>query len=221
MQWIDLRDEMADTDQNLHFQAAAGRAELYRILVRLLSWPDDSVDRVVQSGELDRAIRDLLACMPHMPSRRCGDPSDESVKLQSEFMRLFELSIKGTPCVLYGGMYADNRRAVMEELLRYYRHFGLSVDGAAEKDLPDSIPTVLEFMQFLCVMESRAGSPEEARVPRKVQKDVLERHLTRWSPQLRERLSEMNPARIYRDTIELLDEYCRAELNQLAVKVIH
>ncbi|MBD3646852.1 MAG: molecular chaperone TorD family protein [Pseudomonadales bacterium] len=212
---------MADFDQDLHFRSAPERGELYRILVRLLTYPDENVTRAVQTGELDHAIQNLLKSVPHGLTWRCGGLWDDNVKLQSEFMRLFELSVKGTPCVLYGGVYADNRRAVMEELLRYYRHFGLSVDGAPEKDLPDSIPTVLEFMQFLCVMESRAESPEIATVPRKVQKDLLERHLTRWSPLLRERMSHMNPVRVYRDTIEFLDAWCQAELNQLAVNRIH
>ena len=43
----------------------------------------------------------------------------------------------------------------MEDLLRFYRHFGLSVVHAEDRDLPDSVPTVLEFLGYL--VDARAG----------------------------------------------------------------
>ena len=103
----------------------------------------------------------------------------------------------------------------MQELLRYYRHFGLTVDGAQVKDLPDSIPTVLQFMQFLCIVESKALSAAERAVPRAAQRDLLSRHLTQWTPKIAERVGAMVAPPVYASTVELMNAFCTAELAQL------
>lgn len=204
---------MASLDQNSHFQAAPVRGEVYRYLARLLTFPDDELKMLATSGELDARLADALAHIPY-GVRWCTHIDRAGAELEREFMRLFELPVGGHPCSLYGGMYGGNRRSTMEELLRYYRHFGLSVEGAAEKDLPDSIPTVLEFMQFLCLMETRAACLDSAKTPRAAQKDLLGRHLTHWTPLICQRLRDMNPAPIYRDAAAVLNDFCVAELTQ-------
>jgi DMSO reductase family type II enzyme chaperone len=133
----------------------------------------------------------------------------------SEYMRLFELPVDGQPCPLYGGIYASSRREVMEELLRYYHFFGLTTHGADQGDLPDSIPTLLEFMQFLALRESVSGDVATAR---NAQKDLLERHLTRWIPAIITPLRERKPLVFYSDVLNLLNRFVSLELQALATE---
>lgn len=204
---------------DVHFRAAATRCEVYGVLTRLLTFPDQELENAIRSGELDQTVGRLLSDMPY--SFACAREfdrghADDAATLERDFMHLFELPVNGQPCSLYGGVHEGNRHTVMEELLRYYRHFGLSVARAPEKDLPDSVPTVLEFMQFLCLLESQASSPDTAYTPRTAQKDVLARHLSRWAPRLCEQIKLRNPSRLYENTLALMNEMCTLELEQLS-----
>lgn len=136
--------------------------------------------------------------------------------IESEYIRLFDLPVDGPPCPLYGGLLGGDRRQVMEELLRLYRHFGLSTADAEVRDLPDSIPTVLEFLQFLTQREESASNLNEAKPFRTAQRDLLERHLTRWIPKIIEKLETREPNPIYLASMLLTDEFSRCELQQLS-----
>lgn len=140
----------------------------------------------------------------------------ESVdNMESEYIRLFDLPVDGPPCPLYGGLFGGDRRQVMEELLRLYRHFGLSTVDAKERDLPDSIPTVLEFLQFLTHREASASNLSDASPFRTAQRDLLERHLTRWIPKITEQLKLRKPIALYRVSMTLTGEFASSELHQL------
>jgi DMSO reductase family type II enzyme chaperone len=100
-------------------------------------------------------------------------------------VRLFDVGVPRPPCPLYGGLYLGSRRAVMEEVTRFYNHFGLSLGGES-RELPDHITTELEFMHFLTFQEVSALQREKERGPYlRAQRDFLQRHLARWVPQVR------------------------------------
>jgi DMSO reductase family type II enzyme chaperone len=86
---------------------------------------------------------------------------------------------------------------IMEELVRFYEHFGLQPDPG---DQPDHLCAELEFMHYLAFKEAAAlskGGPAEAFVL--AQRDFLERHLCRWLPRLRQRLETLEPGRVSAD----------------------
>ena len=201
-----------------HHQIALQRSALYQHLAEMLTYPSESLLQSCRTGDRDNKISELLSDFPYelsWPGDTCA--ADEAVsKLPSEYMRVFELPIDGQPCALYGGVHTGNRREVMEELLRYYRLFGLSVDKALNEDLPDSIPTLLEFFQFLTHKESGATDADEVASVRLVQKDILERHLTKWIPAIQSQLNQRKPPAFYRSSIDLLNEFTVGELGQLA-----
>jgi len=201
-----------------HVHAAAQRGAVYGLLERLLTYPDAALPDEARCGELDQLVGRLLADLPYAPPTLPAPDwrPDDTVNLESEFIRLFELPVDGQPCVLYGGMHTSNRQSVMQELLRYYRHFGLSVDGAQDKDLPDSIPTVLEFMQYLCMLESQGANTGASGAPRAAQRDLLARHLVQWCPGISAHIDRMKPARPYANAVSLLEQFCRLELDHLA-----
>jgi DMSO reductase family type II enzyme chaperone len=201
----------------IHHQIALQRSSLYWHLAEMLTYPSESLLQSCRNGGRDKAIAELLQGFPYDLSWQtdtcCAD--DVVSTLPSEYMRVFELPIDGQPCALYGGVYTGNRREVMEELLRYYRFFGLSTDKAANEDLPDSIPTILEFFQFLTHKEAGAADNDEVASVRLVQKDILKRHLTNWIPAIKSQLAQRKPPAFYQNTIDLLNQFTLAELGQL------
>ncbi|MDK1024530.1 MAG: molecular chaperone TorD family protein [Gammaproteobacteria bacterium] len=204
----------------IHHQAALLRSTLYHHLAEMLTYPSANLLRSCQAGDQDRNILEVLRQLPYeLPWTLDTCSTDKIVlKLASEYMRVFELPIDGQPCALYGGVYTGNRREVMEELLRYYRFFGLSTNQAKDGDLPDSIPTLLEFFQFLTHKEAGAGDADEVLSIRLVQKDLLERHLTRWVPAIKSQIEQRKAPAFYRSTVNLLNEFTSAELGRLAAQ---
>lgn len=196
-------------DVAAHIQAAPQRAGVYDVLGSLLEFPEDDFE----PGDALTDLRTHIAGLPY----RIDDPADANDiasvhHLKREYMRLFEVPGKTSPCVLYGGMYAGNRQSVMEELLRFYRHFGLSVATAPKRDMPDNLSTVLEFLSYLCMLEGRSPSMRAAEPARAAQRDVLERHLATWIPAMQARLNRQKPVRLYASVFSILDAFSRNEM---------
>ncbi len=193
------------------------RSALYGKLSEMLSFPTEELRGELARGRLRSDLAKLVVELPYDLNRQELAPFEiESVDaVESEYIRLFDLPVEGPPCPLYGGLYGGDRRQVMEELLRLYRHFGLSTADAEVRDLPDSIPTVLEFLKFLTHREASTGNMDEARPLRAAQCDLLERHLTRWLPRISEQLVERKPIPLYLSSMNLAGEFAERELHQL------
>ena len=129
------------------------------------------------------------------------------MSLESEYIRLFDLPGGGPPCPLYTGVYAPARRDAMEEILRFYHFFGLTIADRG-KDLPDAVPTVLEFMQVLA-LRADAGA---------AQRDLLARHLVPWANTTRSRLGKRAPGPFYAGVIALAYEFIAADCADLESK---
>ncbi|MEE9284720.1 MAG: molecular chaperone TorD family protein [Dehalococcoidia bacterium] len=128
-------------------------------------------------------------------------------------MRLFDVGPGRPPCPLYEGSHRRGRQEIMEELVRFYEHFGLRHQ---EGDLPDHLCAELEFMHYLAFKQAaalRAGTDSE---PYKLaQRDFLSRHLNRWLPRLRSRLEQLDPPPFYLSLARLAEETCRLDLQFL------
>ncbi|MCZ7528434.1 MAG: molecular chaperone TorD family protein [Acidimicrobiia bacterium] len=200
-----------------HRAGGAARAGLYARLAGLLTFPTAETAGACARGEVAAELEAMVAALPYalaLDAGALGAPVDPE-ELGREFMRLFDVPLDGPPIPLYGGLYGGDRRQVMEELLRFYRHFGLSTAHAPDQDLPDAIPTVLEFLAFLVQQEAVASGPAAAPL-RAAQRDVLERHLTRWTPTIVERLARKDPLPFYRVLVDLLHGFAAAERAALA-----
>ena len=204
-----------------HRRAAQARGELWSRLADWLSFPGADFIAAFEAGDIATEARRLVDALAYpfpypLPldaeALATGDPAEVEV----EFIRLFDVPSGGAPVSLYGGVHGGDRRQVMEELLRFYRHFGLSVANAPERDLPDAIPTVLEFLSILCVGEAEAADSEAVETFRTAQRDILERHLTRWMPAIAGRLARKDPMPLYRSLIDLLGHFAAAEHAALA-----
>src|SRR3972149_4334347 len=103
-------------------------------------------------------------------------------RMEAEYIRLFEVGAGRPFCPLYEGSHRAGRMKIMEELVRFYEHFGLL---AAAGDQPDHLCTELEFMHYLSFKQA-AGGGASAELTL-AQADFLGRRLCPWLPRLRDR----------------------------------
>jgi len=195
-------------------ETARARSDFYGLLSELLSFPTEKLVEACREGQIRSAAENIAALLPYdlpeEPFAGLVEPEMEYLDLQSDYIRLFDLPGGGPAMPLYAGVFAASRRDSMEELLRFYRHFGLTVSGEAH-DLPDAIPTVLEFLHFLAFREANLGEGDDPAPVRAAQSDVLGRHLLGWSAEAAKRVDGKNPPAFYRAVLHLLHAYCARE----------
>lgn len=192
---------------------AVHQAEAFGLAAEMVSFPTEHLAKAASDGTLERLAGHLAEHLPYemegWPASFAGEVSFQA--LESEYIRLFDVP-DGRPCPLYTGVYAHRRHDAMEELLRFYRHFGLTVSPAAH-DLPDSVPTVLEFLQFLCLREAQGGQdPAPIRAARA---DIIARHLLPWAKNTVSRLGERSPHPFYAAVVGLVLSIAVAEVAYL------
>jgi DMSO reductase family type II enzyme chaperone len=190
--------QIEDLESPEELQAAA-RSRLYQLLAAAFAIPDRDFHRAAQSGLFAEEVRRNAASLPYPVTEgfatnedlQQGNSSQE--ELQSEYVGLFDVGMPRPPCPLFAGEYQKARRQVMEELVRFYNHFGVRLSDRT-REMPDHIATELEFMHFLTFREVTAlhfRQPRESYL--RAQRDFLQRHLCAWLPLLRERLERLQP----------------------------
>ncbi len=197
--------------------AAAAHSRLYRLLADGFLYPDgDSFDEM-KAGRLRDYVVETCRELPYAldPAFDGLVASGEYVDFQCEYLRLFEVGQGMPPCPLYSGIYRGGRKAVMEEMARFYSYFGLSIEhGSGE--LPDHLSTELEFMHFLAFKELAALDGRKDPAPyRRAQADFLERQLTSWLPLLEKRLQGLGPPPFYTALVWLTNAVASEHLASL------
>lgn len=190
---------------------ASAAADLCGLLAELLSFPGPGLEAAVRDGQVAVALDHLAGHLGYEIKVstdalvRDLDPKE----LEFDYIRLFDIGDK-VPTPLYTGVYSPRRRDAMEELLRFYRFFGLTTEGGTG-DLPDFVPTVLEFLAFLA-LGIQSGEPKAAAAMAAARADVLERHLRPWATQTAARLEQRGAHPFYRSVVGLVKEMADAEL---------
>lgn len=195
---------------------AAARSSLYHCLAAGFSFPTSELSEAFASG---RFLDELLATAAALPfplpvdDGLRGDPALAHDELEQEYIRLFEVGPGRPPCPLYEGLHRGGRMKNLEELVRFYEHFGLRAEGG---DLPDHLCAELEFMHYLAFKEAAAShAGADSRPYRLAQRDFLRRHLNRWLSRLRLRLEQLEPPRLYLSLARLAEEACRQDVRSL------
>lgn len=193
---------------------AAARSRLYSLLAGSFQYPDREFFDALKDGRYRNEIAATREALPRDvgPTIDGLVASGSYIDFQAAYLRLFEVGLGVPPCPLYAGLYQGGRKAVMEELTRFYGFFGLSIEhGAGE--LPDHVATELEFMHFLAFKELGALERQKDPTPyRLAQADFLERQLVCWLPALEARLQGMEPPPFYTALVLLTNAFARAEL---------
>jgi DMSO reductase family type II enzyme chaperone len=199
--------------------ATGARSAIYKLLAGAFAFPSETLVESVAAGEF---LRDMTSAGQHLPfappldagaRAACADPSLTHDELQQEYIRVFEVGAVRPLCPLYEGAHRAGRMKIMEELVRFYEHFGLQPGPG---DQPDHLCAELEFMHYLTFKEaaalSRSGPTEAFRL---AQRDFLERHLCRWLPRLRQRLETLEPPPFYVALTRLSDAFAATDLTFL------
>jgi hypothetical protein len=127
-------------------QIAVARSSAFRLFVEALQYPDEELMEVIRGGQLADAIRTAFEALDPGLSEgidwealKDGGSGDD---LGVEYTRLFDVGVSGPPCPLCGGLYTGARMKTMEEAVRFYNFFGLSLSGGP-RELPDHLSTEL------------------------------------------------------------------------------
>lgn len=184
--------------------AIRATSERYRLLGACLEYPDRELVDALAAGELDTLLG--LAIRP------TGDVE----VLQIEYTRLFDaIGGAGSMCSLSAGDYADTRLRVVEEVLRFYDHFGL-VPPEQYRVMPDHLTAQLEFLHFLAHAEAELlAQGEDPAAYRRAQRDFLRRQVLSWLPGLVDSLSRHHAAEVFQAVVAILVKTIDAELQRL------
>lgn len=116
-------------------------------------------------------------------------PIREQQEREVEFVSTFE----GRSLQQYEGSCRPRvgRDGILEEVLRFYHHFGLKL-SETRRDFPDNFITELEFMAHLVRLQrDSAKQGGDQRPFMLAQRDFLVRHLALWAEELPNRLARM------------------------------
>jgi DMSO reductase family type II enzyme chaperone len=203
---------------------AGERSRAYQLFCTALSYPEDDLCQAIHSGALSDALREVLSALDESlvqdadwaALRDAGDGEDD---LAVEFSRLFDVGASGPPCPLYGGLYFGARMKTMEEAIRFYNHFGLTLSDDP-RELPDHLATQLEFLHYLAFQEAQELPRNGDAGPyQRAQRDFLARHPGRWVSKLRERVEGQKPAAYFLQLIRLLERFLAGELARLSHEI--
>jgi len=193
-------------------KTAAARSRAYQLFARLFEYPDKEFGEAIRSGEVAESVRQAIAALdPSLLEESdwdaLGNAGEGEDDLAIEYTRLFDVGASGPPCPLNGGLYTSARMKTMEEAIRFYNHFGLTL-ADSPREMPDHITTQLEFLHFLAFREVEALQGGEDPGPfRRAQRDFAARHPGRWIPKLRERIEAQDPMPFFRELVSQLARF--------------
>lgn len=200
---------------------AGARSQLYALFAHALGYPDDELSQEMGSGDFSNEVRERLAvAAPALTEAgeidwdALASPGSGDA-LAVEYTRLFDAGASGPPCPLYGGLYGDARMKTMEECVRFYNHFGLSL-SEEQRELPDHLLTQLEFLHVLTFREVQALQQQDDPAPfRRAQRDFIARHPGSWLPKLDTNLGENQAAPFFTALLGLVGHFVAHEGERL------
>jgi DMSO reductase family type II enzyme chaperone len=198
------------------------RSKLYLSLSKLFVYPDEEYIKEIAAGTIQNALipitRELPYSLKHADFLYSHFTIDNQDEFQSVYIKTFDVSPGGPACPLYEGLYYPDRRKIMEDLMRFYEHFGLK--PAPEKnELPDHISIELEFMHFLTFKEEQAISlGKEPKPLRLAQRDFLDRHLVKWLSMINEKLLNLTQMEYYKQLFLFIEEFVNEDFKYISDK---
>jgi DMSO reductase family type II enzyme chaperone len=189
------------------------RSHVYRMLATAFSYPSDQQCEDIASGEWSGTLTRFASHLPFrlpIPQETPSGAADRKT-LQEGYVSIFEVGTGRPYCPLYEGSHRRGRMKLMEELVRFYEHFGLKIQPG---DHPDHLSAELEFMHYMTFKEAAViAHRDSADDLRRAQHDFLDRHLCKWLPRMRERLlSASGLPQFYSLAADLADDFCKRDL---------
>jgi DMSO reductase family type II enzyme chaperone len=197
---------------------AGNQSRLYSLLSQAFRYPTEEFHQSVTSGQLAQEISDVAGGLGYAVSIPGSLKPGSLEETQQAHVELFELGgPDGPPAFIYEGEYGGGRLGVMEDVLRFYDHFGISPSMDEEtRDRPDHIASELEFMHILSFQEAAAlesGSGSDAY--RQAEQDFLRFHLVDFTKAIADRTEPKgNP--LYSGIAALARDLCQQHLQFLS-----
>ena len=180
-------------------------AQAYKLIADLLSYPEQPnlEKRLSLSQEVTSSLAQLI---PEATDLIRHSVQDLNSLRPEQYVDIFELSPK---CPLYLGYYGfeepatcasagtSERNQLMMEMANIYRHYGLSLE---DKELPDFLPAVVEFLWLTC--------DSEERVPRC---KLISEFVLPYLPKIAQRLAGLHSA--YANLLNALEQLLKYELS--------
>ena len=197
---------------------AATRSRLYGLFATALQFPQGDVGAALADGDLYEAFADTARALPYRYTF-VAPPLRDARALGQTHTALFDAIASRPKVALLEARHdgAPPEQQLWEELLRFYRYFGLDFSTGGARERPDHLLTEIEFMHYLAFLEAGAP-PGNTEAIRRAQADFLDRHLARWVPALAAALAELgDEAAPYGALADALARYVGAESAYLGV----
>lgn len=198
----------------------AASSFLYGLLAECFAYPDGDLIESIRSGSLQRQVGQMISAVDPglgngLDLAPLNDPEAALEPLAVEYTRLFDVGVQGTACSLNGGVHHGPQMKVMEEVVRYYNHFGLAMTDD-NKELPDHLTAELSFLHFLAYGEhQRAAAGQPAGDYQRAQRDFIARHAGRWLPAMWPTLERQSPMPLFALLTQLLMRLLASEQARL------
>lgn len=199
---------------------AAASSFLYGLLAECFAYPDEDLLESIRSGALRQRIEQAApvvdAGLPGgLDLAPLHDPAAMLEPLAVEYTRLFDAGARGTACSLNGGVHLGPQMKVMEEVVRYYNHFGLAMTDD-NRELPDHLAAELGFLHFLAFGEQQLeAAGQSAADYQRAQRDFIARHPGRWLPVMWRTLEALRPMPLFALLTQLLMRLLASEQARL------
>jgi len=204
-----------DTSTPLSAEEAQARARsrVYRVVGHAFAFPHDALYHELAGGDWERGVVEAVGALPFslgLAGLSLTPAQTASEELKAEYVRLFEVGpTGGPPCSLFAGHHERDRLRVMEELVRFYDFFGLSLAPGA---MPDHLTVQLEFMHFLTFREAdavREGGDRGSCL--RAERDFLERQLGRFLARLVEKARAQEPLPFFQSLLEMSHRFAQED----------
>jgi len=163
---------------------AGNQSQLYSLLSQAFRYPTEEFHVWASGGGLAREIAEAAGGLPYAVSVPGGLGAGSLDETRQAHVELFELGGPGgPPAFIYEGEYGGGRLGVIEDVLRFYDHFGIRPSLEEEtRDRPDHIANELEFMHILSFQEAAAlERRSDPGAYRQAQQDFLRLHLVEFT----------------------------------------
>lgn len=194
------------------------RSALYSLIAKGFRFPAPEQLERVKAGRFAGEVAQAVAHLPY-DGIKVGELGRGSAlsydEFQGRYIQIFEVGGElGAPCFLYEGEYGGGRMKVMDEVLRFYHHFGLRL-SQEKRDRPDHLASELEFMHVLTFREAEALlQGNERRAYRAAERDFLRFHLGDFIATVASKVGGSGVP-FYSDLASLAAAFCQRELAYL------
>lgn len=205
-------------------EPTAARSEAYSLLADALEFPSRDFHLQVEAGVFLDEVEALLSALPYKAGTADAlaglAAAGDYVSFQAEYIRLFDVGAVRPPCPLYDGEWGSSRKHSMEEVLRFYRFFGMKIDEGTH-DLPDHVTIELEFMKVLTFLDGLASARGGDTLPFfRAERDFLQRHPARWWPLLERKLAGQEAPPFYASLVAIVGSVLAADLAYVKAAIV-